>query len=151
MAQWFYGENGQQSGPVEDAEFHALIATQRIAEHTMIWREGMPAWQSLAEFKAAGGLSIYDPMSVSMIHPETSGWAIASLVLGILAVITCLIPLGFPAVVFGHIALHRIKNAEVLVVGRGMAITGLVMGYITSLATFTFIGFSIFIYYHTKL
>ena len=61
--------------------------------------------------------------------PEgTCGLAIVSLVLGILALV-CLGPLaGLPGVICGHMALGRIKLSGQG--GRGMAIAGLVMGYI---------------------
>ncbi len=60
---------------------------------------------------------------------QTCGLAIASLVTGILAFI-CLGPLAaIPAIIFGHIALSRI-NTEPDLDGRGMAVSGLVMGYL---------------------
>jgi hypothetical protein len=58
----------------------------------------------------------------------TNGLAIASLIMGILALV-CLGPLaGIPGVICGHMALGRIKLSGQG--GRGMAIAGLVMGYI---------------------
>jgi len=67
---------------------------------------------------------------------KTNGLAIASLIMGILALI-CVGPLaGIPGVICGHMALGRIKLSGQG--GRGMAIAGLVMGYIG------IIGFIIF-------
>ena len=55
----------------------------------------------------------------------TNGFAIASLVLGILT----LCGLGSVlAVIFGHIALGQIKDRNQT--GRGLAIAGLVLGYV---------------------
>jgi type II secretory pathway pseudopilin PulG len=61
--------------------------------------------------------------------PTTSGKAIASLVCGILAYI---IPffLAIPAIIFGHIALSDIKKSTGRLKGQGLAITGLVLGYL---------------------
>jgi hypothetical protein len=56
--------------------------------------------------------------------------AIASLILGILFV---LFPLSIPAVVFGHIALSQIKRSAGRLGGAGLAIAGLVLGYLGSL------------------
>jgi type II secretory pathway pseudopilin PulG len=57
---------------------------------------------------------------------ETSGKAIASLVCGLLF----FIPLAFiAAIVFGHIALSEIKRSAGRLKGEGMAIAGLVFGY----------------------
>ena len=62
---------------------------------------------------------------------EINGSAIASLILGILAV-TFAGPLaGVPAVICGHIALNRIRRSRRVLAGEGMAIAGLVLGYIS--------------------
>ena len=63
------------------------------------------------------------------VAPATSGKAIASLVCGILAYI---IPffLAIPAIVFGHIALSDIKKSAGRLKGQGLAIAGLVLGYL---------------------
>ncbi|GIG30190.1 DUF4190 domain-containing protein [Cellulomonas marina] len=64
--------------------------------------------------------------------PRSNGMAIAALVLGILAILGCLIPLvnilsivlGIVAVILGVVAVRRSK----LVGGRGLGITGIVLG-----------------------
>ena len=58
---------------------------------------------------------------------RTNGLAIASLVLGLLWITWIGSVL---AVVFGHVALRQIARAEGGEAGRGMAIAGLVLGYI---------------------
>src|SRR5580698_10118439 len=61
---------------------------------------------------------------------KTSGLAIWSLVLGILS-LTCLaIFAAIPGVICGHKALGRIKNSNGTLEGRGLAIAGLITGYI---------------------
>ncbi len=61
---------------------------------------------------------------------QTSAGAIWSLVLGILS-FTCFGPLsGIPAIICGHVALSAIARSMGALAGRGMAIAGLVMGYI---------------------
>jgi len=59
--------------------------------------------------------------------PKYNGLAVASLVLGILWIYWVGAIL---AVVFGHIALRQIRGSEGAQTGRGMAIAGLVLGYI---------------------
>jgi hypothetical protein len=69
--------------------------------------------------------------------PRTNGLAIASLVLGVIALPgsfgCCCFGLEFvPAVlaaIFGHVALSQIKRSQGQMDGRGMAIAGLVCGY----------------------
>lgn len=68
------------------------------------------------------------------------------MILGILSVAACLTPLGLVAVVFGHVGLSRIARSGGQLTGRGMAIAGLVLGYLATvvLAVYlTMIGSSI--------
>ncbi|MBM4017524.1 MAG: DUF4190 domain-containing protein [Planctomycetes bacterium] len=68
--------------------------------------------------------------------PRTSGLAVASLVLGITSIValTCCCGTGFIpailAVVFGHVARHQIKHSQGRLDGGGLAIAGLVCGYV---------------------
>jgi type II secretory pathway pseudopilin PulG len=65
---------------------------------------------------------------VSAVPAEkTSGMAIASLVFGILFLF---FPLNILAIIFGHISLSQIKASAGRLGGRGMAIAGLVLGYL---------------------
>lgn len=61
---------------------------------------------------------------------RTSGLAIASLVLGILAMILCLLGFlpGIPAVILGIVALREIGRSRPELGGSGMAIAGIVTG-----------------------
>lgn len=63
------------------------------------------------------------PVVVAAAAPSTNGLAIASLILGLCG-------LGVPAVVCGHIALSQIRRSGGVQEGRGIAIGGLVAGYI---------------------
>lgn len=61
---------------------------------------------------------------------KTAGIAITSLVFGILG-LACLGPLGaIPAVICGHVAKSRIKASAGLLEGEGLALAGLVLGYV---------------------
>ena len=64
-----------------------------------------------------------------MNNPRTSSLAITSLVLGCLSVLFGVLT-GLPAVITGHIALGKIKRSAGTVGGRGLAVGGLVLGYI---------------------
>ena len=46
---WYYVEQGQQTGPVNDAQFAELVRTGKILPDSLVWREGMAAWQSYRE------------------------------------------------------------------------------------------------------
>lgn len=53
----------------------------------------------------------------------TSGMAIASLVVSLLGI-------GLVAVILGHLALNEIKKSNGYIQGRGLAIAGLIIGYL---------------------
>jgi competence protein ComGC len=62
--------------------------------------------------------------------PKTSALAIWSLVLGILSVLGCCILIAIPAVICGHTALGRIRKSSGTLQGEGLAIAGLITGYV---------------------
>jgi hypothetical protein len=68
------------------------------------------------------------------VAPRNNGLGIASMVLGFVAVIPCFwvfqIP-GVLAIIFSVIALSQIKNNPAKFTGRGMAVTGLVLGVVS--------------------
>ena len=72
---------------------------------------------------------------------ETNAYAVYSLVLGVL----WLLFIGsILAVIYGHLALSQIKKAEGRQTGRGMAIAGLVLGYIgVAILTLMFVSYSL--------
>jgi hypothetical protein len=70
------------------------------------------------------------PLPGSAPQPKTSALAIWSLVLGILS-ITCFSVLSaIPGVICGHKALSKIKRSAGTLEGRGLAIAGLITGYL---------------------
>lgn len=75
---------------------------------------------------------------------QTSGFAVTSLVVGILGL--CIVPLGVIAVIFGHLSLRQIKKSAGATGGYGIAVAGLIIGYIGILNAVIFaavLGFSI--------
>ena len=71
----------------------------------------------------------YPPQPVvARVAPETNGLAVASLVLGLV----WLFWVGsILAIIFGHVSLSQIKKSNGAQGGRGMAIAGLVLGYLS--------------------
>lgn len=68
-------------------------------------------------------------------QPRKSGLAIASLACGIASVLCLGMIAGIPAVICGHIAHSKISKAAGLLTGGGMALAGLVMGYLSIFLT----------------
>jgi uncharacterized RDD family membrane protein YckC len=54
---WYYAENEQQVGPVDDAAWENLIREGRIKPDTLVWREGMPVWIKYSEASQGAGLA----------------------------------------------------------------------------------------------
>ncbi|RYD59207.1 MAG: DUF4339 domain-containing protein [Verrucomicrobiaceae bacterium] len=79
---------------------------------------------------------------------QSQGLAIGSMVCGILAFIGCCAwyfagPLGLVAVILGHIAISKIKANPVANGGKGMARTGLILGYLGLVASILLAVFTI--------
>lgn len=166
--QWYYSKNASQFGPVPVEELRAKVAAGEVGPSDLVWKDGMPDWTpagSVPELgtrpplvssgydtkgydrsPAAPAASPYEtpvtrdvpPMAYPMSAP-TSGLAIASLVCGIMGMVTCLFLPGLPAVVCGHLALGRIAASGGRLGGRGMAIAGLVTGYLSLLVLVGFV------------
>jgi uncharacterized RDD family membrane protein YckC len=48
MTSWWYAENGQQFGPIDQNSLTQHFRAGKIAPQTLVWREGMTQWQNLA-------------------------------------------------------------------------------------------------------
>ena len=62
---------------------------------------------------------------------KSSALAIWSLVLGILSLTLCALFAGIPAVICGHMASGRIKRSSGVLTGEGLALAGIITGYIS--------------------
>lgn len=153
---WFYEKNGTQKGPVSGEELQALLSRQEISDKTMIWREGMGDWTPLhriAEFAPKTTAPAVAYNNAPAATPETStpsygpaptvfpqvaeraaeakafnSLALISLIAGVLSMLLCgwligAIGVSLTAIISGHIA--RGKSS-----GRGMALGGLITGYL---------------------
>jgi hypothetical protein len=63
-------------------------------------------------------------------QPRQSGEAVAALVLGICGIMVCPIVCSILALVFGYRARREIDSSGGMVGGRGMAVAGLITGWI---------------------
>ena len=57
--------------------------------------------------------------------------AVWALVLGIASLVFCCLPSAIPAIICGHLARSRIEPTPATASGRGMAMAGLIMGYVS--------------------
>ena len=75
------------------------------------------------------------PTIGSAPQPKTPALAVWSLVLGILGLLLLLVCIGplfaIPGVICGHMAYSRIKHSSGALAGQGMALAGLITGYVS--------------------
>ena len=50
--QWYYAIGGERFGPVTHSELERLVQAGTIVADTLIWRQGMNEWQTLAAVRA---------------------------------------------------------------------------------------------------
>ena len=72
-----------------------------------------------------------ESLNVESPRPKNSALAIWSLVLGILSVVGMCVT-GIPAIILGAIGLKKIRDSGGLLIGKGMAIAGIVCGSVIS-------------------
>ncbi len=49
---WYYVDQGQQTGPVSDAQLEDLVRNGKVQPETLVWREGMADWRPYREVMA---------------------------------------------------------------------------------------------------
>jgi len=130
-----------QSGPYTIQQIESMLATGKISPATSIWTEGQAEWQPLSTLNlrsasAPPPLAGVRPPPIRPTMPgmppapgKTEGLAIWSLILGLLTFLFSIFT-AIPAVICGHLALGKIKKSGGALSGRGMAIAGLVIGYL---------------------
>lgn len=165
--QWYYAKEDQQFGPISQSEMRGMLDAGAIQPSDMVWREGLKDWTPAADisefglvYKAPVSLPIAptsasDPLTPSpyapptyagdtQAPPTTSGLAVASMILSILGLLTCFV-LSIGGVICGHLALHQMAKPDARLSGRGMAIAGLIIGYLmVGLVVLGFLFFVLF-------
>ena len=81
------------------------------------------------------------PMPLVQVNRQTSGLAIASMVLGIVSFVFVGIILGPLAIIFGSIAIKKIDKHPHELSGRGMALAGIICGIVVTVLNVAFLVF----------
>src|SRR4051812_19604137 len=63
---WYYVEQGQQAGPVDDAQLEELLRNGRIQPETLIWREGMANWAAYGQVKGGAASGAGAPVAAAV-------------------------------------------------------------------------------------
>ena len=139
------------------ATLRSMIVSGEIASADLVWREGMADWRPAAEindFESAGVVEpagIVAPPGGSRIPqtlppgvpggqippaaPPNNSSAIVSMICGIVGLFApclCGIPVfaSIVAIIMGHVARGEIRKAGGMQGGEGMALAGLILGYV---------------------
>jgi Domain of unknown function (DUF4190) len=91
--------------------------------------------------QASASLPAIDPQVAFGLPPETSTKAIFSLICGVFFII---VPFSIIAIILGYIALSEIRRSPGRLMGRGLAITGIVLGYVGILLVVAFVGLGVY-------
>jgi len=125
MKIYLVSQNGQQSGPFTLDELRAHLQAGRFHPGDHAWWEGASGWVRLDAVPELGlsPAPAVPPPPAPPLNVRMSGAAIASLVFGLLALVTGVSGLvGLP---LGILALIRIRNGRGELTGSGLAIAGI--------------------------
>ncbi len=134
--EWFYEKHGQEMGPVGSGELQVMVSSGQLAAADRVWNGEMSDWQpvsavpSLAVLLKSDQASADAPLLSRQPPSRYSMMAITSLVFGILGMTAIFFLGSIVAVATGHTALRQIEDSQGTLGGRGVAIAGLVLGYI---------------------
>jgi prepilin-type processing-associated H-X9-DG protein len=131
------GADKKEYGPISADQIQAWIAQGRANARTQVQAVGSTEWKPLADFpEFAAALqnppgATVSPATATEAQPsgapsKTSGLAVASLVLGILGLLTCGLT-ALVGLVLGIVALVRINKSQGQIRGQGLAIAGTVV------------------------
>jgi hypothetical protein len=166
--QWYYSKNGTQLGPVAQGELITKLASGEVSPSDLVWKDGMGDWipaSQVAELRSVGAAPSVPPLAaaeqvstapdspyvspVSNPVPQPyspvpvavpgSGKATASMVLGIVSVVTGLcgcyglviaVTCGILAIIFGGQVKKEAVLNPALAPELGKVKAGVIMGWI---------------------
>jgi hypothetical protein len=144
---WFYADDNDNQHEVAEAELPGLITAGTIRRDTLIWNETMADWEKAQSVRAdwfegpdvppeltnfqkkqivAAGRA--GPGGIPASKPADA-LAVCAMVFGVLGII-CIQIFSPVAVICGHIALKRANENGDRSANKGLAIAGLVTGYL---------------------
>lgn len=135
------GGDKKEYGPASADQIRQWVAEGRVTGATQMQTEGSSEWKPASEFHefdaalaarvASPPLPPSRPPAISATSAPASGLAITSMVLGVMSFIGCSILTGIPAIITGHIANSRCRKSPQQFGGKGLAVAGLIMGYLS--------------------
>lgn len=142
---WHYvDQSGQRMGPINEHELRSLLAAGQLHLNTLIWKDGFENWFPVSHVPEIVGVNAQ--LMTNQLNTQNSS-ALTSMILGIISLPMLLacsffsIIIAVPAVVLGHMALKQIKYSQPMQTGRGMALTGVICGYLSSAISLVIVAF----------
>ncbi len=124
----FISQHNKRTGPFTPQEIHAGLASGQYQTSDLVWYQGIEGIEGWIPLSEATGIFSSDPTLQPPLKPTTSRLAIASMNLGASSFI---LPIAaIPAVICGHIARGKIKKSQGRLDGSGLALAGLITGYL---------------------
>ena len=68
---WFYADQGQQKGPIEESALNDLVLAGVVRDDTLVWNEGMPTWQTHSSVRGVAPTST--PLSTNATDTRYCG------------------------------------------------------------------------------
>ncbi len=140
--------DGAKLGEFPLGEVQRKLDAGELRRTDLAWVEGSPDWVPLENIQglvwpgpppmpgrapvAPAASYPLQPAPLPAMAPPTSGLAITSLIFGLIS-ITMMLPFlsSISAVICGHLARTEIRRSNGTLAGDGLALTGLITGYIT--------------------
>ena len=72
---WYYADNNERRGPIEDGDLTALAAAGTIKADTLVWREGMAEWQPYSQ---AASAIVRQPVAAGVVADAPAGFGACS-------------------------------------------------------------------------
>lgn len=165
---WYYADGPQSCQLVDAGRLAELVADGTVTADTLVWAETLDDWTpccvalpelfstaavdqpaqppalSPADLRrargasASGGALLAAPNAPNAPNTEVDPWAVSSLVTGILGLFCCQL-LAIPAIVCGHVGLKAANEGRCGGSSKGLAIGGLITGYLSLLIVAAFI------------
>jgi len=139
------GADGKPYGPISLEQMRQWIAEGRVNARTRVQEAGAADWKTAAEFPELGfapaggvpgaGPSSPRPLPTGQAAGQQNGLATTSFVLGLLSLVCFGFLAGIPAIICGHLARGRARQLPAVYGRAGLALAGLIMGYLSLLVT----------------
>lgn len=141
---WYYVDASRRQVETREDLLPGLISSGTIRPETLVWNESLTEWRSAVE-TLPGLFPALPPVltaaqrqqllkapvgTIPVAGVPTDPVAVCSLVFGFLGLPICFPLFSIPAIICGHIARRRARQQVMASGNSGLALAGLIMGYL---------------------